>query len=130
APEVPAMEKTTRADAEIDFISPAVTPRPVIDAFVKQALASDPVRVDWIRQDEFNAIRLDRMTLPTLVIHGARDPGMDDEITAKFLAKMATPNRQWTMLPGGDHAAQIEDTHDAFVDAVAGFLLRPVSVRR
>lgn len=130
APEVPAMEKTTRTDAELDFISPAVTPRPVIDAFVKQALASDPVRVDWIRQDEFNAIRLDRMTLPTLVIHGSRDPGMDDDITARFLAKMATPNRQWTMLPGGDHAAQLEDTHDAFIDAVAGFLLRPVSVRR
>lgn len=123
-PEQPAMTRTTRADAEMDFISPRVTPRPVVDAFVQQALASDPVRVDWIREDEFNAARVDRLTMPTLVIHGARDPGMDDEITAKFVARIPATHRQWTILPGGDHAAQLEDTHDAFIDTVAGFILR------
>jgi pimeloyl-ACP methyl ester carboxylesterase len=129
-PAEPAMMKTTRADAESDFISPLVTPRAVIDAFVQQALASDPIRVDWIREDEFNAIRVERSTLPTLVIHGSRDPGMTDEVTAKFVSRLGTPHRQWTILPGGDHAAQLEDTHDAFVDAVAGFILRPGPVRR
>lgn len=129
-PEQPAMTKTTRADAEIDFISPLVTPRPVIDAFVQQALASDPVRADWIREDEFNAARVDRLLMPTLVIHGARDPGMVDEVTAKFVARMPATHRQWTILPGGDHAAQLEDTHDAFVDAVAGFILRSPPARR
>lgn len=129
-PEVPAMAKTTRADAEADFISPLVTPRVVIEAFAQQALASDPVRVDWIREDEFNAIRNDRTTVPTLVIQGSRDPGMVEESTARFVASLATPHRQWSILPGGDHAAQLEDTHDAFVDAVAGFVLRPVPVRR
>lgn len=122
--QAPPMEKTTRADAEADFVSPQVTPRVVIDAFVRQAMASDPVRVDWIRQDEFNAIRLDRTTLPTLLIQGSRDPGMDDEATAKFMAALGAANKQWTVLPGGDHAAQIEDTHDAFIDVVAGFLMR------
>jgi len=29
-----------------------------------------------------------------------------------------------TILPGGDHAAQLEDTHAAFIDTVAGFILR------
>lgn len=125
APLVPAMARTTRADAEIDFISPQVTPRAVIDAFVRQALASDPVRVDWIHEDEFNAIRLDRMTMPVLVIHGSRDPGVDPETAAKFVARLPAAQRQWTILAGGDHAAQLEDTHDAFIDAVAGFLLRP-----
>jgi pimeloyl-ACP methyl ester carboxylesterase len=131
-PQTPAppMEKTTRADAEADFVSPQVTPRAVIDAFVRQAMASDPVRVDWIRQDEFNAIRLDRTTLPTLVIQGSRDPGMDDVATAKFVAALGAAHKQWTVLPGGDHAAQIEDTHDAFIDAVTGFLLRPGPARR
>jgi pimeloyl-ACP methyl ester carboxylesterase len=129
-PDAPAMVKTTRADAESDFISPLVTSRAVVDAFVQQALASDPVRVDWIREDEFNASRPEKLTLPTLVIHGARDPGMSAEVTARFVARMATPNRQWTILPGGDHAAQLEDTHDAFIDAVVGFLLRPGGGRR
>ncbi len=129
-PEQPAMQKTARVDAESDFISPLVTPRAVVEAFVKQALAADPVRMDWIREDEFNAMRLDKLTMPVLVIHGSRDPGMDDSTTAKFVAGLASAHRQWTILPGGDHAAQLEDTHDAFVDAVAGFILRPVPVRR
>jgi len=129
-PEQPAMQKTDRADAESDFISPLVTPRAVIDAFVKQALAADPVRMDWIREDEFNALRPEKLTMPVLVLHGSRDPGMDDTATGKFVARLASAHRQWTILPGGDHAAQLEDTHDAFVDAVAGFILRPVPARR
>lgn len=123
-PEQPAMTRTTRADAEMDFISPLVTPRPVIDAFVRQALASDPIRMDWIREGEFNGARVDRLLMPTLVIHGARDPGMVDEITAKFVARIPAAHRQWTILPGADHAAQLEDTHDAFIETVAGFILR------
>lgn len=123
-PAQPAMTRTTRADAEMDFISPLVTPRAVIDAFVKQALASDPIRVDWIREDEFNAARVDRLSMPTLVIHGSRDPGMVDEITAKYVSRIPAAHRQWTILPGADHAAQLEDTHDAFIDTVAGFILR------
>lgn len=130
APEHPAMQKTVRADAEIDFISPLVTPRAVVDAFVTQALAADPVRMDWIREDEFNDLRLEKLTMPVLVIQGSRDPGMDDSTTGKFVAGLAAVHRQWTILPGGDHAAQLEDTHDAFVDAVAGFILRPVPIRR
>lgn len=129
-PEVPSMQKTTRADAEIDFISPLVTPRAVVDAFVQQAVAADPIRMDWIREDEFNAMRVEKLAMPVLVIHGSRDPGMDGNTTGKFVARLASAHRQWTILPGGDHAAQLEDTHDAFVDAVAGFILRPVRARR
>jgi pimeloyl-ACP methyl ester carboxylesterase len=130
APDRPAMVETTRADAEFDFVSPQVTPRAVVDAFVQQALASDPVRVDWTREDEFNAMKASTIRVPTLVIHGARDPGLAEEVTARFVAALGTPHRQWTILPGADHAAQLEDTHEAFVDAVAGFLLRPGPVRR
>ncbi len=129
-PEAPAMARTTRADAEADFISPLVTPRSVVEAFVQQALASDPVRMDWVREEEFNALRGDRLVVPTLVIHGARDPGMDPGLTARFFASLAAPNRQLTVLPGGDHAAQIEDTHEGFIDAVVDFLFRPAPARR
>ena len=129
-PLEPAMVKTTRADAAMDFVSPQVTPRAVVDAFVQQALASDPVRADWIREDEFNDLRMVRLSMPTLVIHGARDPGMVDEVTARFVARIPAIHRQWTILPGGDHAAQLEDTHVAFVEAVAGFILRSPPVRR
>ncbi len=129
-PERPAFGKTTRADAESDFISPLVTPRAVIDAFVDQALKADPVRVDWIREDEFNDLRAERLTMPTMILHGSRDPGIPMDVTARFFSRIPAAQRQWTLLPGGDHAAQLEDTHAAFVDAVAGFVMRPGPVRR
>jgi len=51
-------------------------------------------------------------------------------MTARFFAKIAAPQRQWTLLPGGDHAAQLEDTHAAFISAVVEFIIRPGATRR
>jgi alpha-beta hydrolase superfamily lysophospholipase len=123
-PEKPAFAKTTRADALSDFISPAVTSPNVRNAFATQALAADPVRVDWIRESEFNALSPARLTIPTLILHGSKDPGVPVEVAARFFEKIAAPRRQWTLLPGGDHAAQLEDTHAAFVSAVVEFITR------
>lgn len=130
APKVPAYEKTTRADAISDFISPQVTSQAVMNAFAAQALASDPVRADWIREHEFNALTPARLTVPTMVLHGSRDPGVPFDVAGRFVAKIAAPQRQWTILPGGDHAAQLEDTHAAFISAVVEFMTRPGAVRR
>lgn len=130
APNVPAYEKTTRADALSDFISPQVTSQAVMNAFAAQALASDPVRADWIREHEFNALNPARLTVPTMVLHGSRDPGVPFDVAGRFVAKIAAPQRQWTILPGGDHAAQLEDTHAAFISAVVEFMTRPGAVRR
>ena len=130
APEKPAYAKTTRAEALSDFISPAVMSPNVQNAFATQALAADPVRVDWIRESEFNALSPARLTIPTLILHGSRDPGVPADVTARFFEKIAAPQRQWTLLPGGDHAAQLEDTHAAFVSAVVEFITRPGVARR
>ena len=129
-PERPAFAKTDAEDALSDFISPAVTPPAVMKAFAAQAVAADPVRVDWIREDEFNALNPARLTVPTMVLHGSRDPGVPADVMARFFAKIASPQKQWTQLPGGDHAAQLEDTHAAFVSAVVEFITRPGAVRR
>jgi pimeloyl-ACP methyl ester carboxylesterase len=130
APEQPAREKTTRADALGDFISPRVTPVAVTNAFAAQAVAADPVRMDWIREAEFNALTPARLTVPTLVLHGSRDPGVPFDVAGRFVAALGAPQRQWTILPGGDHAAQLEDTHAAFISAVVEFVTRPGAVRR
>jgi len=130
APPKPAREKTTRADALSDFISPLVTPPAVADAFATQALAADPIRVDWIREEEFNALNPARLTMPTMVLQGSRDPGVPVEMTGRFFARIAAPHRQWALLPGGDHAAHLEDTHAAFVSAVVEFIIRPGATRR
>jgi pimeloyl-ACP methyl ester carboxylesterase len=122
--------KTTRADALGDFISPQVTPPAVTAAFVAQALAADPVRMDWIKEEEFNALQPARLTMPTLILQGSRDPGVPADVTARFFQKIGAHQRQWTMLPGGDHAAQLEDTHAAFISAVVEFITRPGAARK
>jgi pimeloyl-ACP methyl ester carboxylesterase len=128
-PARPAREKNTAASAASDFLSPRVTPRAVVDAFVAQALRADPVLVDVARDAEFNALNPARMTVPTLVMYGERDPGVDAADAAKFVAALAAVEKQLVVLPGADHAAQLEDTHDAWIGAVVSFLNRP-SARR
>jgi pimeloyl-ACP methyl ester carboxylesterase len=128
-PEKPQMIKNTADSAASDFISPKITPAAVIQAFVDQALKADPVLMDLKGDAEFNALKPARLTVPTLVLYGERDPGIVAEDAAKFFARLATPDKQLVVLPGADHAAQIEDTHDAWIAAIVSFLNRP-PVRR
>ena len=74
---------------------------------------------------QFNALDPALVTVPTLVIFGARDPGVNQVDAGKFFARLATSDKQMVALPGADHAAQLEDTHDAWVAAVVSFLTRP-----
>lgn len=44
---------------------------------------------------------------------------------ARLFLGLATPDKQWVVLSGGDHAALIEDTHEAFIAAIVAFVSRP-----
>src|SRR5262249_26162422 len=46
SPSKPLMLKNTAEGAASDFVSPNVTPRAVVNAFVQQALRADPVTMD------------------------------------------------------------------------------------
>jgi pimeloyl-ACP methyl ester carboxylesterase len=129
APDRPPMTRNTAASAAADFISPRVTPDVVIKAFVAQALRADPVLVDLRNDSEFNALDPGRIRTPTLVLYGERDPAVLHDDAAKFFARLATFDRQLVVLAGGDHAAQLEDTHEAWIAAVVAFLSRPVLTR-
>lgn len=117
-PARPAMAPNTPESATSDFVSATVTPPAVIAAFREQALGSDPVLADWRREVEFNALDPRQITIPVLVLLGDRDPGVIKEELARFYRSLGTADKQLVLLPGADHAAHIEDTHDAWVDAV------------
>jgi pimeloyl-ACP methyl ester carboxylesterase len=123
----PARAANTREAAASDFISPQVTPKKVVDAYVVAALAADPVRVDWRNQQvEFQALDPAKVTVPTLLIQGERDPLAPADAQARLFVGLATPDKQWVVLAGGDHAALIEDTHAAFIAAIVSFVSRPM----
>jgi pimeloyl-ACP methyl ester carboxylesterase len=126
-PAEPARAANTREAAASDFISPPVTPKRVIDAYVNAALAADPVRVDWRNQNaEFQALDPSEVTVPTLLMHGERDPLAPADAQARLFVGLGTSDKQWVVLSGGDHAALIEDTHAAFIAAIVAFVSRPV----
>jgi len=125
--EKPLRLKNSAAAAESDFISPAITPPTVIKAFVEQALKTDPVLVDVRKDDEFNGFVPAQMETPTLILFGSDDPGLVAEDAGKMFAKLAAKDKQLIVLPGADHAAHLEDTHDAWVAAIVNFIRRPAA---
>jgi pimeloyl-ACP methyl ester carboxylesterase len=129
SPEKPALIKNTAENAISDFLSPKITPPVVVQAFVEQALKADPVMADLKNDAEFNLLKPDRVTVPTLVLFGENDPGVVAADAGKFFAHLGTPDKQMVQLPGADHCAHLEDTHDAWIAAVVNFINRPPARR-
>ncbi|HEX6626803.1 MAG TPA: alpha/beta fold hydrolase [Gemmatimonadaceae bacterium] len=123
APRTP----NTATRATSDFITPGSISKRAIDAYVHQALASDPILAEWRSIDEFNALNPARVTAPTLLIIGEFDPFYVQQKAkqADLFMRLGTSDKEWVVLPGGDHAALIERTAPRFVQAITSFLERP-----
>jgi pimeloyl-ACP methyl ester carboxylesterase len=124
-PTAPPREINTRERAMSDFISPEVTSQTLIDTYVAAALKADPIRADWKQLDDYQALDPARIKNPTLLIRGERDPLAPMPAQARVFTALGNPDKQWINLAGGDHAAMLEDTHDAFIAGVRGFVERP-----
>jgi pimeloyl-ACP methyl ester carboxylesterase len=121
----PAKAATTAKAAASDFIIPGNISQAAIDAFVEQSLAADPVRTDWRGSDQWNALDPAAVTVPTLVLHGAKDPYGPVANQAKLFSRLGTDDREWVIIAGGDHAAHLEDVAPRFMDAVLSFVDAP-----
>jgi pimeloyl-ACP methyl ester carboxylesterase len=124
-PETPARKPTTAEAAAEDFIAPGAISRRAIDAYVKAALAADPVRVDWRRDVEWNALDPQAVHLPVLLLQAELDPLAKTDAQARLFTRLGTVDRQWVVIPRGDHAALIEDTAPRLIAAIRAFLERP-----
>jgi pimeloyl-ACP methyl ester carboxylesterase len=121
----PPRTPNTARSAASDFISPEVIDQATIDAFVAAALAADPIRADWRAMEQLGELDPAKVHVPTLVIHGARDPFARIREHGKLYARLGHDDRAWVTIAGGDHAAHLEDTGAAFVHAVLAFLEQP-----
>ena len=125
----PPRETNTAKNAASDFIVPGTISQRAIDAYVVAALKADPVRSDWRALHEWNALSAPALTVPTLLLHGEKDPYTPIPAQAKTFTQLGSPDRRWIILAGGDHAALLENTLPAFIAAITNFIERPV-VRR
>ena len=126
---VPVRSKTTAQAAASDFIAPNAISQRALQAYVAAAIAADPVRSDWRRREQFNALDPAKITVPTLLIQGELDPLAPTAFQAKFFARLGSVDRQWVVIAGGDHAVLIENTQPAFVSAMVNFIERPVWIK-
>ena len=121
----PPRMRTTAAAAASDFLIPGAISQRAIDAYVAASLAADPVRSDWRSLHQWNALAPEGLTLPTLLLHGEKDPYTPIPAQARTFTRLGSPDRQWIILAGGDHAALLEHTLPAFIGAIVNFIERP-----
>jgi pimeloyl-ACP methyl ester carboxylesterase len=125
----PARAINTAEAAASDFVTPGSISQNAIDAYVSQSLAADPVRVDVLHADQYNALDASRLMLPTLVIAGEFDPLAPAEIQARLFTRIGTGHKQYVSVPGGDHAAFLESPRAYFIHELVGFF-QGVSMRQ
>ena len=118
----PSARPTTRAAAASDFIVPGSISQHAIDTYVAAALKADPIRADWNQQHQWNALDGEALALPTLLLQAEFDPLADTDAHARFFAKISNPNKQWVILPGGDHAALLETPRAKLIKSTVGFI--------
>jgi pimeloyl-ACP methyl ester carboxylesterase len=124
-PDAPARKPTTAEAAAEDFRAPGVISQRAIAAYVQAALAADPVRSDWRHETEWNALSPEAVRVPVLLIQAELDPLAKTDAQARLFARLGTSDRQWVVIPGGDHAALLEDTAPRLIEAIRAFLDRP-----
>ena len=117
----PEMATNTAEAAASDFIVPGAISQAAIDAYVAEALDTDPVRVDVRAMDEYNALDATQIRIPTLIIAGESDPLAQAENLAKLFVRLGTGHKQYVSVPGGDHAAFLEKPRAYFIHELVGF---------
>lgn len=124
-PVEPPRRTNTAEAAASDFITEGSISQAAIDACVRAALAADPVRVDWGQRHEWMELDPALVRVPTLLLHGEFDPFARTEAQVALFTELGTSDREWIVIPGGDHAAFLESPRSYFIDAVIGFIQRP-----
>jgi|SRR5450631_1384293 len=119
--EAPAIANTEEA-AKSDFISPEVASTALIQDFVGAAIGADPRRVDVCCDAQFLDIHPDSIRVPTLLIQGAKDPGIKPDVAAAFFSHLSSQDRRWIVIGRGDHAVHLEDTGPQVSTAMIEFM--------
>jgi alpha-beta hydrolase superfamily lysophospholipase len=130
---VPSAVANSEADARSDFISPDVIDATAVQAFVRSALTLDPIKANVCCDTEFLGIHPEAIRIPTLLVQGARDPGIHQAAASEFFSGLAANDRRWVVIASGDHAVSLESTAPVFLGAVVDFArstVTPKSIAR
>lgn len=123
-PARPPRQSNTADNAASDFITRDAYTGATLSAFVRAALRTDPVLVDWRDESQFNGFRPQQMMVPALLVHGDRDPQAPLAVETKLFTRFGTTDKAWVVLPGADHAAHLEKSQVELVRTIVWFIRR------
>ena len=121
-PARPPAKPNTASHAASDFITPGSISQKAIDAYVLQALAADPIRVDFKDLHQWAELDASKVTTPTLLIQGEFDPIASTPIQQRLFTNINTAKKWWVVLEGGDHAALLEKPAAEMLNAMDAFI--------
>jgi len=81
--------------------------------------------MDWRRASEWSALAPEAVHVPVLLLQAELDPLAKSDAHARLFTRLGTFDRQWVVIPKGDHAALLEDTAPRLIAALRAFLERP-----
>ncbi len=114
-------------DARGDFI-PGQFESDVVDAFVREALKTDPRSPNGVLADLSTKLPLidpERISVPTLVIRPENDFSSTPKEMLEFFGKLRNADKSYICLPDGGHNIILEKGHGGFQQAVLAFFDRP-----
>ena len=123
-PTKPERKANTAKAAASDFITADSISQKAIKAYVKACLAADPIRVDWRRLDQWSELNPAKVNVPVLLLQGEFDPLAKTDAHVRLFTRLATSDRQWVVIPGGDHAAFMETPRPLFLHVLGSFVAR------
>ncbi len=120
----PQKRINTAENAASDFITPGSISENAINTYVKMALKSDPIRVDWKNENEYNDIDPSLIIAPVLILQGELDPVSPTTNQAKLFTRLKSSDKSWIVISGGDHAAFMEAPRKHFIHSFTTFIDR------
>jgi pimeloyl-ACP methyl ester carboxylesterase len=109
------------------WLIPEVTDLEVRDAFLKEALATDPQSPTGYFRD-FGVTTYDpaQLTMPVMLLYGEFEESADKrEDLHTLFASLGTMHKRWVVLPGGGHTIHLEEGHLRVCYEIAKFFGAP-----
>lgn len=110
--------------ASVDFTMKETVHASVVKEYVRSALITDPIRVDWNNLEEWRELDPQKIHVPTLLIQFEGDPHATYQKQFALFSGLAAQHKEWVMISGCDHMAFLGSARDTFISNLTDFIER------
>ena len=114
-----------------DFTVPETIIPDVLEIYIQRALELDPTSPNGPRMEvlkrHFPYSEL--IHIPTLIVHGHMDPGLDQNDSLEFFKRLASPEKHYSIIYGA-HPIHLEKNYWQLVNVLDAFFKNYLSIRK